>query len=979
MTPLPVQIDDATNAQWQQFLTDMTNKGLPLPPEHPAALQALKTGFTLSRFVAQTVQRRPDIAMDLIESGDLVTPYGNGDHLERFQRQMVTGSGGRADTDIQKIWATIGKTQFEKQLRLFRIREMLRIAVRDLAGLADLKAVLEDLTALADQCIQQALAFLYQRQCLEWGTPVDGEGTPQQLIVLGMGKLGAHELNFSSDVDLIFTYAKEGQTINGTKSTSNEDFFLRLCRSLIKTIGANTAEGFVFRVDTLLRPFGESGPLVLSFSRMEDYYETHGREWERYALIKARVVAGDADAGQQLLDSLKPFVYRRYLDYNTFESLRDMKKRIAIEVRTKGLENNVKLGPGGIREIEFFGQMFQLLRGGVQPELQARPILTILRRLVAHHYIPPETEQDLRSAYIFLRLTENRIQAYMDQQCHRLPHTADEQQLLASAMAFDDWESFLEILNQHRKKVQYHFNALLAHSDSDTQPPPSEEEGVNDGIRAIWQGVAEQELAYGILNTLRFTEPDAALKLIQDLKGDAALRVMSTMGQERLTRILPLLVTTAGQAAHPQLVLGRLFNLIKSICRRTSYLSLLCEYPAVINHLVRLFESSTWIADLLCRHPVLLDELLDPRTLYSPPKRDELSNELHSLMTGIPEDDLEHQLESMRIFKQNNTLRVAASDITNVLPLMKVSDRLSDIAEVVLKQAVDMSWRHLMDKHGVPTCRLSDKTCRQGFAVIAYGKLGGLELGYRSDLDLVFLHAAAPGQTQGGPRPIDNAQFFARLGQRVLHILSAHTSAGILYETDMRLRPSGDSGMLVSHIDGFKTYHLNEAWTWEHQALIRARAIAGDEAIQEQFEQTRMEVLSQPRDDQKLRHDVTDMRERLRRAQSPSRSDENTFDIKQGYGGIVDIEFMVQYMILRHAHHHREITRWTDNVRQLQALSSHGIIDQHAAFGLRRAYLILRAMGHRLNLRGLPANIDDGRFKGLRAHVRRCWRTYLDK
>lgn len=977
MTILPVQLDDATAAQWQRFQTAVTDMGLQLPPAHPA-LKALKTGFVLSRFVAQTVLRRPEIAVDLIESGDLVTPYGSGDRLERFQRQLVNGRGGGQDTDFKILWATMGKTQFEKQLRLFRHREMLRIAVRDLAGLADLQAVLEDLTALADQCLQQALSFLYQRQCLEWGTPVDEDGTPQQLIVLGMGKLGAHELNFSSDVDLILTYAKEGQTINGTKSTSNEDFFLRLCRGLIRTIGANTAEGFVFRVDTLLRPFGESGPLVLSFSRMEDYYETHGREWERYALIKARVVAGDTAVGQQLLDNLKPFVFRRYLDYNTFESLRDMKKRIALEVRTKGLENNVKLGPGGIREIEFFGQMFQLLRGGVLPELQARPILTILRRLVEHHYIPPETEQDLTSAYIFLRRTENRIQAYLDQQRHNLPQAADEQQLLASAMAFDDWPSFIGTLNQHRKKVQHHFNALLAHGDSDAQTTPAEEERINDGIRAIWQGVTVQEQAHEILKALRFTKPDTALKLIQDLKGDAALRFMSTMGQERLTRILPLLVAAAGQSGQPQLVMGRLFNLIKSICRRTSYLSLLCEYPAVITHLAELFESSPWIADLLCRHPVLLDELLDPRTLYSPPKREELVAELHCLLTGIPEADLEHQLESMRIFKQTNTLRVAASDITNVLPLMKVSDRLSDIAEVVLNKVVDISWRHLMDKHGAPTCRLNGQPCRQGFAVIAYGKLGGLELGYRSDLDLVFLHAAAPGQTQGGPRPIDNAQFFARLGQRVLHILSAHTSAGILYEADMRLRPSGDSGMLVSHIDGFKNYHLNDAWTWEHQALIRARAIAGDEAIQNQFEQIRMEVLAQPRDGQKLRHEVASMRERLRQAQSPATKGDKAFEIKQGHGGIVDIEFMVQYLILRHAHRHREITRWTDNVRQLQALSSHGIIDQPAAFGLRRAYLILRAMGHRLNLRGLPANIDADRFKGLRAQVRRCWLAYLE-
>jgi glutamate-ammonia-ligase adenylyltransferase len=390
---------------------------------------------------------------------------------------------------------------------------------------------------------------------------------------------------------------------------------------------------------------------------------------------------------------------------------------------------------------------------------------------------------------------------------------------------------------------------------------------------------------------------------------------------------------------------------------------------------VQLLEASPWISNLLSRHPVLLDELLDPRTLYRPPEREELAAELRSRLAGIPDDDLEHQLETLRIFKQTNILRVAASDITNVLPLMRVSDVLSDIAEVVLDEVVNLSWRHLIAKHGIPTCRLDGLPCRQGFAVIAYGKLGGLELGYRSDLDLVFLHAAAPGRTSGGPRPIDNAQFFARLGQRVLHILSAHTAAGVLYETDMRLRPSGDSGMLVSHIEGFRDYQINDAWTWEHQALIRARAITGDDALQTAFGQMRMAILSRPRKGAALRNEVATMRDKLRQAQPPS--EPGTFDIKQGRGGIIDIEFLVQYLMLRHARRYPEITRWTDNVRQLQSLSRHRVIDQQAAFGLRRAYLILRAMGHRLNLRGLPTRIDDNRFRGLRDHVQRCWDKYL--
>jgi len=974
MPTIPSHLSAATAETWHSFQKAATEKGLQIHA-NTASRAALMTAFALSRFVALNAVRRPDLVVDLLASGDLDIDYGDTHLAPRFQRQLLLVSGAAPDADFQRLWRTLGQSEFDKHLRGFRLREMLRIAVRDLSGMADLDATLRDLSALADLCIQQALEFLFHRQCLEWGTPADEKGHRQELVVLGMGKLGAHELNFSSDVDLIFTYPKEGHTTNSSKTTTNDDFFVRLCRKLMQTIGAQTPEGFVFRVDARLRPFGDSGPLAMSFSRMEAYYEAHGREWERYALIKARAVAGDIEAGERLLKNLRPFVFRRYLDYNTFDSLRDMKQRIALEVQSKGLQDNIKLGPGGIREIEFFGQMFQLLKGGVQPELQARGIVPILRRLVAKHHIPAETGDDLLSAYAFLRCSENRIQAYADQQRHQLPLTEEERLLLALAMDFENWPGYLKALDHHRRKVHRHFNALLEAGGS-AAATTDEENRTNDLI-AVWQGVVEKDRACEILRMADYTDPPQALQLIHDLKSDAALRPMSPMGQERLTHIIPQLLRAAGQAARPQLVLQRLVNLIKSICRRTAYLALLCEYPAAIDHLTRLSEASPWIADLLSRHPVLLDELLDPRSLYSPPKREDLADELYSHMRSIDTQDFEHQLEALRIFKQTNTLRVAASDITNVLPLMQVSDRLSDIAEVVLNEVVDLSWRHLAAKHGIPVCRLEDRQCNQGFAVIAYGKLGGLELGYRSDLDLVFLHAAAPGETQGGPRPIDNAQFFARLGQRVLHILSAHTPAGILYEADMRLRPSGDSGMLVSHIDGFKDYQLNNAWTWEHQALIRARAIAGDQAIRERFEQIRMQVLALPREKPKLRQEVAAMRERLRQAQTSEETD--NFDIKQGPGGIIDIEFLVQYLILGHAHRHPEIGRWTDNVRQLEALSSHTIIDRQTAFGLRRAYLILRAMGHRLNLKGLSAHIDPDRFEGLKNLVRRCWRLHLDK
>lgn len=901
-------------------------------------------------------------------------PYIKGELTARFNHHM--SSHGPADSDTGKGpgWSQMEPPEFQKLLRLFRHREMVRIAVRDLAALADLEATLADLTDLADTCVQQALDFLFQRQCQHWGTPVDGQGHAQNLVVLGMGKLGAHELNFSSDVDLIFAYPKDGTTQGGPKTTSHEDFFYRLGRSLIQMIGAQTAEGFVFRVDMRLRPYGESGPLVLSFERMERYYQYQGREWERYALIKGRAIAGDRTAGQQLLQQLKPFVFRRYLDYNAFEALRDMKQRIAMEVQTKGLQDNIKLGAGGIREVEFFGQVFQLLRGGVQPELQIRPIQKVLKHLIFQNYITDSIGRDLTRAYVFLRRTENRIQAYSDQQQHSLPQQPQDRLRLACAMGFSHWEPFAETLDKHRHTVHHHFRELLGGA-KDRDDTPSDAKTLAMELTAIWQDPMAPSLGHAILTKAGFRDPENAYALVEGLHKEGALKSMSAVGHDRLAKLIPLMLHAAGRAAHPQLALQRLFNLVLSICRRTAYLSLLCEYPAALTHMVKLFEASPWIAALLNRHPALLDELLDPRTLYRPPVRNEQVSELRNRLSGIPQDDFEHQFETMRIFKQINMLRVAASDITHVLPLMKVSDHLSDIAEVILNEVVNQSWQHLVAKHGTPTCRIGDRTFRQGFAVIAYGKLGGLELGYRSDLDLVFLHAASPGQTQGGKRPIDNASFFARLGQRVLHILTAHTSAGILYDIDMRLRPSGDSGMLVSHIQGFHDYQLNSAWTWEHQALIRSRAIIGDPDIQERFEQIRTEILTQTRDREQLRTEVAQMRQKLREAQP--RVPKGSFDIKQGPGGIVDIEFMVQHLILAHAHRYPDMVRWTDNVRLLQELSQHQLIDTQTAFGLRQTYLILRAMAHRLNLKEQPALIDGQRLQRHRALVRQSWQKYL--
>lgn len=970
MRSLPAPLQEDARSRWQAVGEAFAQKGLPLP-DSGTRTDALVAGLALSDFVLQQAVRWPGRMAELLESGDLFAAYGPDGHGQRldgmwqarFDRPLPEWADGSAPP--------VPKDALMEVLRSFRQREMVRIALRDLCAWADLEETLADLSALADVAIAAALAALYRQQAVQWGVPLDRSGNAQQMVVIGLGKLGARELNFSSDVDLLFAYARDGQTSGGSKGAiANEAFFTRVCRELIQVVGKSTADGFVFRVDVRLRPYGDAGPLVMSFDRMEDYYQEQGREWERYALIKARVVAGAQADGEQLLARLRPFIFRRYLDYGAFDSLRDMKARIAGEVRRKGLAAHIKLGPGGIREIEFFGQMFQLIRGGVDADLQVRPIRQVLAVLVRKNYIPALVGEVMDQAYGFLRRVENRLQAWADQQTHSLPREPMAQLRLAAAMGFDDWEAFAAQLAIHRRQVRSHFNELLA-SDKEQPSVGDPEKETLKQLEAIWRGAGDTDRTRRLLSALGYQSPSAVMHQIAGLKEDRALQTLNRAGRERLNRLLPMVLQAVGAAQQPDLVLGRVFDLLRGIQRRSSYFALLLENPATLTHLVQLVGASPWIAKFLSGHPVLLDELLDPRNLYRPPLRREMEAELAQRLAAVEADDLEYQMEVLRVFKQVNVLRVAASDITHVLPLMKVSDHLSDIAEVVIEAVVDLCFQQLAAKYGRPACNLAGGRCERGFAVIAYGKLGGLELGYQSDLDLVFLHAAEQGSTAGGARSLDNAQFFARLGQRVLHMLTTPTGAGVLYDADMRLRPSGASGMLVSHVEGFGDYQRGDAWTWEHQALIRARAISGDPALQERFSAIRNEILTRRRDPQRLRQEVADMRRRLR--QEHARRSPSRFDLKQGEGGIVDIEFIVQYLVLKHAHRHPRIVRWTDNVRLLQALSEAGVLHPETAFGLRRAYLIYRAMVHRFNLGQQPAEVADDRFPQTRRFVGALW------
>jgi glutamate-ammonia-ligase adenylyltransferase len=954
---LSPMLKEYSESRYEAFLAVVKDSDVFLPDDF-GFVETLKKAFAFSDFVFKSCVHYPELFNDLLQSGDLQRKFSTGEIRENLKSFLEDVT----DSEV-----------LSRRLRQFRRRQMVRIAFRDLAGRADLDETMTDLSALADACIDQAVSWLYRWQCLKYGIPTAPNGLRQKLVVLGMGKLGGLELNFSSDVDLIFTYPEIGMTQGDTERISNEEFFVRLCRDVINTIGARTQDGIVFRVDMDLRPFGKSGPVVMSFDAMEAYYQQQGREWERYAWIKARVISGDKDAGARLLERLKPFVYRRYLDFGAFESLRKMKQKISLEVKRKGMASNIKLGLGGIREVEFFGQVFQLIRGGVTPSLQERGIQKTLNALAVENYIPRHVCDDLIGAYRFLRTVEHRLQEFSDQQTHLVPSDPHARGRLAASMGFDTFESLDDLLEKQRNSVHYHFNKLLEAKDSKQTDDRKQE--MDTALEAIWENLLDDKSRRITLQTAGYDSSDEVVGLLNHLRNHPATRSLSSEGRHRLDRLVPLMLKEIGRSGQPLVVLNRIVDLIKTIEQRTNYLALLLENPTAVVHMVKLANASSWIVSFLSRHPILLDELLDPRTLYRPPEKSELVTEIRKRLDAVADQGLENQIQELCVFKQVNTLRVAAADVTGALTLMRTSDYLTDIAETVLNEVVKLSWEHLVEKHGTPTCQMDGMDIDTGFSVIAYGKLGGIELGYGSDLDMVFLHAGIQGHTCGGRLPIDNHQFFARLGQRVIHILTTHTAVGKLYEPDMRLRPSGSSGILVSHIDAFYEYQINNAWTWEHQALIKARPITGDINMSKRFNEIRSDILARPRIKSQLQREVVDMRERMRKEHS--KADPDIFDLKQDDGGIVDIEFIVQYLVLLKSCEYKELIKWTDIVRLLETLRETHIINDHVAYILKVAYLTFRSAIHQLSLQEKLAKVPENKFRGLRENVEQIWNDVM--
>ncbi|MBF6057192.1 bifunctional [glutamate--ammonia ligase]-adenylyl-L-tyrosine phosphorylase/[glutamate--ammonia-ligase] adenylyltransferase [Thiomicrorhabdus heinhorstiae] len=892
--------------------------------------------------------------------------------LSRYSQLLETACWENAYADgelFQEVYddsiAAENDAELMKRLRLKRNHQMTRIALRDLMGLADLQETLADLSDLADALVNAALDWHYERFCQRYGTPIGRDsGQPQKLLVIGMGKLGGQELNFSSDIDLIFAYPEGGETQGAARSISNEQFFIRLGQALNKSLVEVTVDGFVYRVDMRLRPFGDAGPLSVSFASLEHYYEIHGRAWERYALVKARIMAGDAALGEELFSILRPFVYRRYVDFSAMDSLRELKQMISDQVRKKGMLNNIKLGAGGIREVEFIVQAFQLVHGGRDRSLQGRKLMPMLQRLAEKGYLLPEVAARLCEAYVFLRRAENRLQEWSDQQTHELPDEANRQLALAEAMGFADYERFLQELGKHKSLVSEQFAAVFA----------EEEVEQRDDVSRLWlsEGSFEDET---LLADWEENRRDLFLAKLDEFKSSRLLKNLSKDALERFNVVVPLILHQMIEQSSNETTLGRVISVLEAIAKRSVYLVLLKENPQAIKNLIKLCEISSWLTDMLVKYPALMDQLLDERTLYEPLMAEELKLEACRILNEYSDDEETFMLE-IRQWRHAQVFRVAAADVTGHVPIMKVSDYLTWIAEAVLEVCAEYAWRFMCKKSGLPGGM--SESDRNPFMVLGYGKLGGIELGYGSDLDIVMLYeGVSPSEkaTSANGRQLDNSVYFIRMGQKLISLITTLMPAGVLYELDTRLRPNGASGMMVVSFDEFEKYIENKAWTWEHQALVRVRAVVGNERSVARFNEFKENFLRRERDLKDLKTEVIEMRNKMQEALD--KSDSEQFDLKQGRGGIVDIEFMMQFLVLGYADAYPQLCRYSDNIRILEAVAECGLLDKTQVDALTEAYKVYRSKYHRLSLQNEKPLVGDSCYPDERQAVVEVWQSLM--
>jgi|ETNmetMinimDraft_12_1059888.scaffolds.fasta_scaffold05665_2 glutamate-ammonia-ligase adenylyltransferase len=917
----------------------------------------------LSDYVTHSVMRHGDIVGELAESGDLNRPDEKGALNARVRK--------RFDQPFEV-------DQFDSTLRRVRRREMIRIIYRDFSRYADLPETTGDLSELAEVCISLCLEYHYRNACQKYGVPESVDGTSQEMSVLALGKLGGGELNLSSDVDLIFLYGRQGSAVSDSgKEISNQEFFLRVSRQLIASLSATTEDGFVFRVDMRLRPYGESSTLIMHRAALEKYFLEQGRDWERYAFIKARAVAGDMDLGESFLDWLKPFIYRKHLDYGAIESLREMKRLIDRQVELNELSRDLKLGAGGIREIEFIAQTQQLIFGGNNSRLQERKLRSVMKVMGEEKYLPDGDVALLESAYVFLRNSEHGIQGEGDRQTQMLPNSEVSRMRLAEVMGFASWQDYTYALEIHRQAVSHCFSSLMRDNQVETA-------NLIEG-NLLWVTIwakPESSQAQELLSQAGFDSAETTGSLLMGLV--TRVNDLQQISQERVRKLMPALLALTAREQDPDSTLARLLPIIEAILRRSTYLAFLLENADALRRAVDLCAMSSWVAEQLAEHPILLYELSGRNSDEVSVAKHEMARQLDNMMVVLDQHDLESQMDTLRQFKNATVLRVAVYELLDLLPVMKASDALTAIAELVLQKALDLALQQLVEKHGQPLGRAPDGEVGQ-FAIIAYGKLGGIELAYGSDLDLVFVFDGDIHGNTDGEKSINNNVFVSRLAQRIIHLVTTFTRFGALYEVDLRLRPSGKKGPIVTTIQAFDRYLRNDAWTWEHQALVRARFVAGDQTLGEKFNEVRARVLALPRGLEKLKSDVISMREKMRyHIYSDSSAEINEdpgvllpeFDLKHDIGAIVDIEFMVQYAVLAWTPEHSGLVRWTDKMRVLDELGDLGLFSSDEVRLLQKAYLAFRSVVHYRWLGGELAS-----YKLLQEHrhaVVSIWQKYMN-
>ncbi len=813
------------------------------------------------------------------------------------------------------------REDWPRLLRQYRRAGSTRLVWRDVLGLDGVDDTLDGATRLAEECLRLALEALERDFAQRHGVVRDGAGQPVRLVVFGMGKLGGSELNFSSDIDLVYAYEHGGES-DGARALAAEDYFARLGQQLARMLDETTVDGFCHRVDLRLRPFGNAGRVAMSFPSLELYFQREGRDWERYAWQKARPVAGDLEAGQRFLQALRPFVYRRYLDFGALDGLRQMKAMIAAEVARQELADDIKRGPGGIREIEFLAQALQLIRGGREPALQQPRLLPALAALRDAGQIGPETADALAEDYRFLRRVENRLQMLRDAQTHVLPDSGVDRDRIARGLGHDRWEALAARVDLHRERVSREFDALLSHRGQ--QP------SVDHDIAAYWRALPDGSTA-GVLAQAGFGDAGNVDAALRDFARSPSVRELSDATRARLDRVMPVLLQASAPADRPLQAIRRLLALLHNILRRSSYLALLDEHPPALARLVDLVTRSALLAERLAAHPLLLDELLDARAEGPLPTRELFGQ----ACGGVDASDTEAALFALNEIRQQLSFRIALATLDRRQPAQASTRQLAWLADAVVGAVLALARRDLHAAHGAIE--------GSGFAVLGYGSLGGEELGFGSDLDLVFLYDAPLDAQSDGPRPLDAPRWFARLAQKIVALLGAVTGAGRLYDIDVRLRPDGGKGLLVSSLASYGDYQRGRAWTWEHQALVRARCVAGDAELAAAFDSVRSATLGRGRDLAMLREDVVSMRARMRA--ELDRGSEGMFDLKQGQGGLVDLEFLLQYLVLREANAQPALLSPRATPLLLDALAAADVLDAQAAEALRGAHAVLVAAG----------------------------------